>query len=85
MKITIKREIEETYELELPSYRKNNCHYYKILSDTTSVLVCDLENHESIAMSTADSALRLAAIESNKEEFENRLNEIAAFLKKKIG
>ena len=36
-------------------------------------------------MSTADSALRLAAIESNKEEFETKLNEIAELLKKKIG
>lgn len=85
MEITIKREIEETYELELPAYKKTSCHYYKIVSDTTSVMICDLNNYESISICTAASALRLAAIESNEKEFETKLSEIAELLKKKIG
>lgn len=85
MKITIKREVEETYELELPTYKKTSCHYYKIVDDTTSVMVCDLNNFESIGISTANSALRLASIESNQEEFDAKLNEVVQRIKKKIG
>ena len=85
MKITIKKTVEETHELELPAYRKTSCHYYKIVDETTSVMVCDLDKYESISMSSADSALRLAVIESNQEEFDIKLKEIAETLKEKIG
>jgi hypothetical protein len=85
MKITITKTIQETHELELPAYRKTSCHYYKIVSETTSVMVCDLDKYESISISSADSALRLATIESNQEEFDAKLNEVVDILKKKIG
>ncbi len=85
MKTTIKKTIEETHELQLPAYRKNSCHYYKIVDETTSVMVCDLDKYESISMSSADSALRLAVIESNQEEFDAKLKEIAENIEQKIG
>jgi hypothetical protein len=85
MKITISKTIQETHELELPAYRKTSCHYYKIVDETTSVMVCDLDKHESISISSADSALRLASIESNQAEFDTKLNEVVDILKKKIG
>jgi hypothetical protein len=85
MKITVTKTITETHELELPAYRKNSCHYYKIVDETTSVLICDLDKHESISISSADSALRLASIESNQEEFDIKLKEVAQILKEKIG
>jgi hypothetical protein len=83
MKITIKKTIEETHELELPAYRKTSCHYYKIVDETTSVMVCDLDKYESISISSADSALRLATIESNQEEFDAKFNEVMQLLNDK--
>jgi hypothetical protein len=80
MKITIEKTIEETHELELPAYRKNSCHYYKILNETTSIVVCTLDKYEAISRSTAASALRLAPLESNKEEFIEKFNKIMQLL-----
>jgi hypothetical protein len=85
MKITIKKEIEETYELKLPAYRKNNVYFYKIINEEQAVQICVAKNSESIAMSYTTSALKLAPIESNEEEFDVKLNEIIELLKKKIG
>ena len=48
-------------------------------------MICDLNNFESIGISTANSALRLASIESNQEEFDAKLNEVVELIKKKIG
>jgi hypothetical protein len=84
MKITIKKEIEETHELELPAYRKNSCHYYKILNETTSIVVCTLDKYEAISRSTAASALRLAPLESNKEEFDVKFNEVFTLISEKV-
>jgi hypothetical protein len=52
MKITISKTVEETHDIELPAYRKNSCHYFKIVSETEAVLVCTYLNGESIATST---------------------------------
>ena len=85
MKITIKKEIEETHELELPAYRKNSIYFYKIINEKQAVQICVAEDNESIAMSYTTSALKLAPIESNEEEFDAKLNETVELLKKKIG
>ena len=85
MKITIKREVEETHELELPAYRKNSIYFYKIINEEQAVQICVADGSKSIAMSYATSALKLAPIESNQEEFDAKLNETVDFLKKKIG
>ena len=76
MKISIKKTIEETHELELPAYRKNSCHYFKIVSETEAVLVCTYSGGESIATSTTSSALSLAPLESSAEEFDAKFNEV---------
>jgi hypothetical protein len=76
MKITIQKTIQETHELELPAYRKNSCHYFKIVSETEAVLVCDYPNGESIATGTTSSALSLAPLESSAEEFDAKFNEV---------
>ena len=83
MKITIKKTVEETHELELPAFRKTSCHYYKIVDETTSVLICDLDKYESISISSADSALRLTSIESNQEEFDAKFNEVFTLIREK--
>jgi hypothetical protein len=80
MKITVEKTITETHELELPAFRKNSCHYYKILSETCSIMVCTLDKYETISRSTAASALRLAPLESNKEEFIDKFNEVMELL-----
>ena len=85
MKITISKTIQETHELELPAYRKNSCHYFKIVSENEAVLVCTYPNGEHISISNTSSALNLAPLESSQEEFDAKLNEVVDILKKKIG
>ena len=83
MKITIKKTIEETHELELPAYRKNSCHYFKIVNEKEAVLVCDYPNGESIGISATSSALNLATLESNAEEFDEMFNQVFTLISKK--
>jgi hypothetical protein len=83
MKITIKKTIQETHELELPAYRKNSCHYFKIVSETEAVLVCTYPNGESIAMGSTNSALTLAPLESSQEEFDIKFVEVMTLLMEK--
>jgi len=83
MKITVKKTIEETHELELPAYRKNSCHYFKIVSETEAVLVCTYPNGEHISISNTGSALSLAPRESNEEEFDAKFNEVFTLISEK--
>jgi hypothetical protein len=83
MKITIQKTIQETHELELPAYRKNSCHYFKIVSETEAVLVCTYLGGESIATSTTSSALSLAPLESSAEEFDTKFNEVMTLIMEK--
>jgi len=83
MKITITKTVEETHELELPAYRKNSCHYFKIVSETESVLVCTYQNGEHISVSNTSSALSLAPRESNQEEFDAKFNEVFTLISEK--
>lgn len=83
MKITITKTIQETHELELPAYRKNSCHYFKIVSETIAVLVCTYPNGENISISTTSSALSLAPLESSAEEFDAKFNEVFTLISEK--
>jgi hypothetical protein len=83
MKITISKTIQETHELELPAYRKNSCHYFKIVSETEAVLVCTYPNGENISVSNTSSALSLTPLESSQEEFDAKLNEVMTLLMEK--
>ena len=83
MKITISKTIQETHELELPAYRKNSCHYFKIVSETEAVLVCTYPNGEHISISNTSSALNLAPLESSAEEFDAKFNEVFTLISEK--
>ncbi len=83
MKITITKTVEETHDIELPAYRKNSCHYFKIVSETEAVLVCTYQNGESIATSTTSSALSLAPLESSAEEFDAKFNQVFTLISEK--
>jgi hypothetical protein len=83
MKITIEKTIIETHELELPAFRKNSCHYFKIVSETEAVLVCTYLNGESIATSSTSSALSLAPLESSAEEFDAMFNKVFTLISEK--
>jgi hypothetical protein len=82
MKITIKKTIEETHELELPAYRKNICFYYKIVNEEQAVSICFAEGREAIAMSYTSIALKCDDI-CTQEEFEVNLSEVINILKTK--
>jgi len=83
MKITIKKTVEETHELELPAYRKNSCHYFKIVNETEAVLVCTYLNGESIGISATSSAINLATLESSAEEFDAMFNKVFTLISEK--
>jgi len=83
MKITISKTIQETHELELPAYRKNSCHYFKIVSETQAVLVCTYPNGEHISINNTSSALSLAPLESSAEEFDLKFNEVFTLISEK--
>jgi hypothetical protein len=83
MKITITKTVEETHEIKLPAYRKNSCHYFKIVSETEAVLVCTYLGGESIATSSTSSALSLAPLESSAEEFDAKFNQVFTLISEK--
>lgn len=83
MKITISKTVEETHDIELPAYRKNSCHYFKIVSETEAVLVCTYLGGESIATSSTSSALSLAPLESSAEEFDAKFNQVFTLISEK--
>jgi hypothetical protein len=83
MKITISKTIQETHDLELPAYRKNSCHYFKIISETEAILVCTYPNGEHISISNTSSALSLAPLESSEEEFDLKFNEVFTLISEK--
>jgi hypothetical protein len=82
MKITIKKTIEETHELELPAYRKNICYYYKIISEEQAVQINFSKGRESIAMSYTSIALNYDDI-CTQEEFDAKLNEVFTLIMEK--
>jgi hypothetical protein len=83
MKITIKKTVEEMHELELPAFRKNSCHYFKIVSEKEAICVCTYQNGESISISSTNSALSLASLELSSEEFDAKFNEVFTIISKK--
>ena len=83
MKITIKKTVEETHEMELPAYRKNSCHYFKIVSEKEAVVVCTYPNGEHISISNTSSALNLAPLESSQAEFDAKFNEVFTLISEK--
>jgi hypothetical protein len=75
MKITIKKTVEETHELELPAYRKNICYYYKIISEEQAIQICFANGSQSIAVNYTNIALNRTEI-GTQEEFDAKFNEV---------
>jgi len=82
MKITIKKTIEETHELELPAYRKNICYYYKIVNEEQAVAICFAKGREAIAISYTSIALKCDDI-CTQEEFDSKFNQVLTILMEK--
>jgi hypothetical protein len=82
MKITIKKTIEETHELELPAYRKNICYYYKIISETQAIQICFANGSESIAVNYTSIALNGTEV-ATQEEFDAKLNQVFTLISEK--
>ena len=82
MKITIKKTIEETHELELPAYRKNICFYYKIVNEEQAVSICFAEGREAIAINYTSIALNCDEV-GNQEEFDLKFNEVFTLISEK--
>lgn len=82
MKITIKKTVEETHELELPAYRKNICYYYKIISEEQAIQICFANGSESIAMNYTSSALDCEKVGTQKE-FDAMFNKVFTLISEK--
>ena len=80
MKITVKKTIQETHELELPAYRKSICYYYKIISEEQALQICFAKDSEAIAMSYTSIALTDKEI-GNEEEFYSHFHQVSKVLK----
>lgn len=83
MKITIKKTIEETHELELPAYRKNICYYYKIISEEKAIQVCFAKNMEHIGVVGIRVALASETV-GHSEQFEDYFYNVIQTLKDKV-
>jgi len=82
MKITVKKTIEETHELELPAYRKNICYYYKIVNERDAMQICFANGSESISVNYTSIALTCDEV-GTQEEFESKFNEVVTILMEK--
>jgi hypothetical protein len=82
MKITIKKTVEETHELELPAYRKNICYYYKIVNEEQAVSICFANGREAIAIGYTSIALNCDEV-GNQEEFDAKFNEVFTLISEK--
>jgi hypothetical protein len=83
MKISFKKTIEETHELELPAFKKNPAYLFKIISETQAIQICTVPNSESIALGHTSVALTNGHETSNQEEFDAEFNEVVTLLMEK--
>ena len=84
MKIKVQKVIEETHDLELPAYRKNSIFYYKIISESEAIQICNAKGSESIGINYVSLALDQAPERSNQAEFDQQFNEVFTILAEKI-
>lgn len=81
MKIQTQEYTTKTVEIELPVYRKDLCHYYKVYSENNCIAVCDLDFNFSISKSNSGLAFCRKEIEDcSKEEFEENYNKVKDLL-----
>jgi hypothetical protein len=75
MEITIKKEVEEKYNLELPYYAKSTCYAYKIISPNE---VLDIEYYLGAAIKIQPWILPqvLTATPITKQEFNEIYQEV---------
>ena len=79
MKIQLKKEVIEYVEVELPFYKKNRCHHYKVYSEDKCIQVCNLEESESIGVVTNLCAF-MDTLDSTKEEFDLEFQRVSNVL-----
>lgn len=81
MELKIKEFNEKTVEIELPVYRKDLCHYYKVYSENNCIVVCDFDFNFGISKSHVGLAYCRKDIEDcSKEEFEENYNKVKVLL-----
>jgi uncharacterized protein YpbB len=81
MKIKITETLTREVEIELPSYKKSNCHFWKIYSEEKAICVTNLEGYYEIGEQTIQVALKSGDEESNEEEFNEAFERIFNKLK----
>ena len=81
MKLQIEEYNMKTVEVELPVYRKDACHYYKVYSEDNCIIVNDLDFNFGISKSHAGLAYSMKEIQDcSKEEFEENYNKVKVLL-----
>jgi hypothetical protein len=70
MKIKFTEQIEREIEIKFPAFRKNGCHFYKIVSENVIIGVTELDRWMSISQTVFECAYDEGSIEINEKEFE---------------
>ena len=78
MKITIEKTetVKTEVEIKLPYYRKTNCHYLKVYSETKCLQVCQLEGYMGIEQARIGLAFGKGTVDSTEEEFLAKWDEV---------
>ncbi len=64
--------MEREVEIELPDYRKSNCHFWKVFSEKTAIQITELGISNGINETYASIAYARGCEDSTKEEFRRR-------------
>jgi len=86
MKIKFKKTVTEVEEVdvELPIYRKDICHYYRVFSEDHCVKVCTLKEWEEISVNPFSNAFSGNTSEDcTSEEFYKALTTVTELLQSK--
>lgn len=81
MKIPVSKTTTEFIEIELPVFRKDSCHYYKVISEKHCVQICTLSQSESIALYHSGLAFGYKDIECTEQEFMEQFEKVTEKLK----
>jgi hypothetical protein len=85
LKIKISKSVEEIVEIQLPVYRKNECHAYYVYSETEAIKVTDLDKHYSVSQTFSELAFHLESYKDcTREEFMEVYDKVEKILKSKL-
>lgn len=80
MKLKFTEQIEKEIEITLPAFRKGSCHFFKVISETKTIQITELDGWVGIGQTAASLAFGENMIESTEQEFEESYSRITNIL-----